>query len=136
MDIAVPANAASRKSKRIRGIAFMRSSSGAAVLVPRRHGTDRATEPRQPGNEKMIYEKAALPGYLASTILFMAWPRPPAGQIVSQILTLLAFQALGIAAAMFLLFVTRRRARVEFDLSTRPRRERRPAKLTLVHSRE
>jgi hypothetical protein len=84
----------------------------------------------------MIYGKAGLLGYLVATILFMTWPLPAAADVSAQILRLLVFQGIGIAAALLVVPVTRRRVRAEFDLLARPIRTRRRAMLKLVHSRD
>ena len=75
-------------------------------------------------------------GYLSSTILFMASPLSATADVGRQILTLLVFQGIGIVAGLLLVPLTRHRASVEFDLLTRPIRERRRAMLKLVHSRD
>lgn len=73
----------------------------------------------------MAYRKAALLGFLASSILFMALPLPDTLSIRGQVLILLAVQASGVASAMVLAHLLGRRRRVEFDLLTgRPRRAR------------
>ena len=82
----------------------------------------------------MLYCKAGLCGFLASTILFMVLSHPV--DIGAQIRTLLIFEGVGIAAAMLLIPLLRRKARIQFDLLTRTVLQRPRATLKLVHSRD
>lgn len=78
--------------------------------------------------------QAALLGFVASTMLFMVLPLSPPAGLRTEVLILLIYQVIGMAAAILISRRIRRRERVQFDLFAERKRKPRPPKLRLVRS--